>query len=211
VPVLQWASTFFAARGLAEPARGCAAALSVIAGRTAQPEARAALAHALGEAALLDGSAATAAAELTGAAGEFVALELPVAAVQAQHRAGGALVRAGDRTAAVPALRTALATAQRLRADYLCGPVAATLTELGQRVGRRRSRSTPAGLSGREVEVMRLVAMGRTSRQIGAELFLSPRTVEMHVQNGMTKLGCRTRAEAVRQLAELGLTGTFRP
>jgi DNA-binding CsgD family transcriptional regulator len=55
---------------------------------------------------------------------------------------------------------------------------------------------------------MRLVAMGRTSRQIGTELFLSPRTVEMHVQNSMIKLGCRTRAEAVRQLAELGLTAT---
>jgi len=68
----------------------------------------------------------------------------------------------------------------------------------------------PGGLSGREVEVMRLVAMGRTSRQIGPELFLSPRTVEMHVQNSMTKLGCRTRAEAVRRLAELGLTGTVR-
>ena len=40
----------------------------------------------------------------------------------------------------------------------------------------------PGGLSGREVEVMRLVAMGRTSRQIGTELCLSPRTVEMHVQ-----------------------------
>ncbi len=208
VPVLQWASTFFAASGLVEPARGCAAALSVIAGRTAQPEARAALAHALGEAALLDDSAATAAAELTGAAGQFVALELPVAAVQAQHRAAVALVRAGDRTAAVPVLRTALATAQALRADYLCGPIAATLAELGQRAGRRRSRTTPGGLSGREVEVMRLVAMGRTSRQIGTELFLSPRTVEMHVQNSMVKLGCRTRAEAVRHLAELGLTGS---
>jgi DNA-binding CsgD family transcriptional regulator len=54
---------------------------------------------------------------------------------------------------------------------------------------------------------MRLVAMGRTSRQIATELFLSPRTVEMHVQNTMIKLGCRTRAEAVRHLAELGPTG----
>ena len=207
VPVLQWASTFFAAAGAGEQSRACAAALSAIAGRTAQPEARAALAHALGEAALLDGSPATAAAELTGAVAGFTALELPVAAVQAQHRAGVALARAGDRAAAVPVLWAALATAQGLRADYLGGPITAALTELGQRVGRRRSGTTPGGLSGREVEVMRLVAMGRTSRQIATELFLSPRTVEMHVQNSMVKLGCRTRAEAVRHLAELGLTG----
>ena len=144
------------------------------------------------------------------AAGQFVALELPVAAVQAQHRAAVALVRAGDRSAAVPMLRTAFATGQGLRAGYLCRPIAATPAELGQRVARRRSRTMPGGLSGREVEVMRLVAMGRTSRQIGTELCLSPRTVEMHVQNSMTKLGCRTRAEAVRRLAELGLTGTVR-
>ena len=43
-----------------------------------------------------------------------------------------------------------------------------------------------------------------TSRQIGAVLFISPRTVEMHVQGSLLKLGCRTRAEAVRRLAELG-------
>lgn len=120
------------------------------------------------------------------AAGQFVALELPVAAVQAQHRAAVALARAGDRSAAVPMLRTAFATGQGLRASYLCRPITATPAELGQRVGRRRSRTMPGGLSGREVEVMRLVAMRRTSRQIGTELFLSPRTVEMHVQNSMT-------------------------
>ena len=132
---------------------------------------------------------------------------------QAQHRATVALVRTGDRNSALPMLRTALSTAQGLRADYLCGPIAGTLAELGERAVRRRSSTTPGALSGREAEVMRLVAMGRTSRQIGTELFLSPRTVEMHVQNSMTKLDCRTRAEAVRRLAELGLTaagGTVR-
>jgi DNA-binding CsgD family transcriptional regulator len=51
---------------------------------------------------------------------------------------------------------------------------------------------------------MALVAQGLTSRDIGGRLFLSPRTVEMHVQNSLDKLGCRTRAEAVRRLAELG-------
>ena len=107
-------------------------------------------------------------------------------------------------------LRTALAGAQRLHAAALAASITGALTELGERVGRRRSRSAPGGLSGREVEVMRLVAMGCTSKQIATELFLSPRTVEMHVQNSMTKLDCRTRAEAVRHLAELGLTGTAR-
>jgi len=51
---------------------------------------------------------------------------------------------------------------------------------------------------------MRLVAGGQTSRQAGSTLFISPRTVEMHVQSSMLKLGCRTRAQATRRLAELG-------
>ena len=51
---------------------------------------------------------------------------------------------------------------------------------------------------------MLLVARGNTSRQIGEALFISPRTVEMHVQGSLLKLGCRTRAQAVRRLAELG-------
>jgi DNA-binding CsgD family transcriptional regulator len=51
---------------------------------------------------------------------------------------------------------------------------------------------------------MMLVAAGNTSREVGAALFISPRTVEMHVQGCLLKLNCRTRAEAVRKLTELG-------
>jgi DNA-binding CsgD family transcriptional regulator len=60
------------------------------------------------------------------------------------------------------------------------------------------------GLTGRELEIMLLAAGGNTSRQIGEALFISPRTVEMHVEGSLLKLGCRTRAHAVRRLAELG-------
>jgi len=72
--------------------------------------------------------------------------------------------------------------------------------------GRAAGRGArPAGgLTGRELEIMLLVARGNTSRQIGQALFISPRTVEMHVQGSLLKLGCRTRAQAVRRLADLG-------
>jgi DNA-binding NarL/FixJ family response regulator len=54
----------------------------------------------------------------------------------------------------------------------------------------------PAGLSPREAEVLRLVADGRTNREIAAELVLSVRTVENHVLNAYAKIGAGGRAEA---------------
>lgn len=86
---------------------------------------------------------------------------------------------------------------------------AAQLAELGERPDRRRGRRSAAqadgGLTRREVEVVRPVAIGRTNREIARELFLSPRTVEMHVGSILTKLGCRSRADAARRASEPGL------
>jgi DNA-binding NarL/FixJ family response regulator len=47
--------------------------------------------------------------------------------------------------------------------------------------------------------------MGHTNREIARELFLSPRTVEMHVGSILLKLDCRSRADAARRASELGL------
>ena len=52
------------------------------------------------------------------------------------------------------------------------------------------------GLSAREDEVLRLLAQGRTDREIAMSLGISPRTVETHVSNILQKLGVRNRAEA---------------
>jgi DNA-binding CsgD family transcriptional regulator len=84
------------------------------------------------------------------------------------------------------------------------------LAALGERPERRLGRIAAAqlangGLTHRELEVVRLVAVGQTNREIARELFLSPRTVDTHVQNIRTKLGCRSRADAARRAAELGL------
>ena len=59
-------------------------------------------------------------------------------------------------------------------------------------------QARPGGLSRREVEVLRLVADGRTSGEIATQLFISPRTAEHHVQNIYTKIGVSSRAAATR-------------
>lgn len=62
--------------------------------------------------------------------------------------------------------------------------------------------SGPAGLSPREVEVLKLVSEGLTDRDIGHALGISPRTVGRHVGSVLDKLGARNRAEAARRYRE---------
>jgi len=63
----------------------------------------------------------------------------------------------------------------------------------------------PGGLSRREIEVLRLVADGRTAREIAAQLFISARTAEHHIQHVYTKLGVSGRAAATRWAVEHGV------
>lgn len=203
VPILQWTATFFAEQGLAADTSACAAALSRIAEATAQPEAIAALAHARGETLLADEPEA-AAHELSRAAEMFSHLDLPLQAAQAQRRAATAATRLGEHARARDLLYAAYASADQLGACRLRDSCMAALRQLGDKPRRRPySPRVAAGLTGREMDVMQLVAQGNTSRQIGSALFISPRTVEMHVHSSMQKLRCRTRAEAVRRLTEL--------
>jgi DNA-binding NarL/FixJ family response regulator len=58
------------------------------------------------------------------------------------------------------------------------------------------SPAYPAGLSTREVEVLRLVAQGLTNAQVAEQLFLGARTVETHLRSIYNKLGVSTRAAA---------------
>jgi len=59
-------------------------------------------------------------------------------------------------------------------------------------------QARPGGLSRREIEVLRLVADGRTAGEIATQLFISPRTAEHHIQNVYTKIGVSSRAAATR-------------
>jgi DNA-binding NarL/FixJ family response regulator len=67
------------------------------------------------------------------------------------------------------------------------------------------SGGTP--ISGREREVLRLIAAGATNREIAGELFLSPHTVKEHTSALYRKLDARNRAEAVQRAQRLGLLG----
>ena len=83
-----------------------------------------------------------------------------------------------------------------VRAGRLDGDVVRALLET---TGYRRSsgrRKGVGGLSEREIEVLRLIARGRTIKQMAADLILSPKTVDRHIQNIYLKIGVSTRAAA---------------
>jgi len=87
-------------------------------------------------------------------------------------------------------------------------------TYLNPRLGARLAAQPPApagppdGLSERELEVLRLIALGHTNVEIGARLYLSTRTVETHRAHVQQKTRAATRAELVRYAIDHGLIGT---
>ncbi len=97
-----------------------------------------------------------------------------------------------------PALAAADAAAllrQQATAGLLCAEaVDAVLESVGER--GKLVAAPPAGLSARELEVLRLVARGLTNKQAAAELGISPKTVGRHVEAIYSKIGASTRAAA---------------
>ncbi len=81
--------------------------------------------------------------------------------------------------------------------------VEAVLGAAGHRVVRRREG--PAGLTAREVEVLRLLARGRSNKEIGKELFISAKTVSNHVEHIYAKIDASTRAAASLFAVQHGL------
>jgi DNA-binding NarL/FixJ family response regulator len=96
---------------------------------------------------------------------------------------------------ALPAETAAAALRDEARAGRLDGDaVECVLAAAGHRA--RRRREWPAGLTPREIEVLRLLTRGLTNREIAAELVISPRTAGHHVQHVYGKIGVSTRAAA---------------
>jgi len=213
---LRWATTFFAESGDAAGTRACAAALAQIAADVGQDEAMSALSHALGEITLIDGSAEQAGDQFARALVLLQAYDAPFERAESQRRVAAVLAAAGRHEEAVQHLVAAYRTARRLGAKPLANQVAAALSALGEQPERRLGRRTATqlengGLTRREVEIVRMVANGRTNREIARELFLSPRTVEMHVSSILMKLNGRSRADAARRASELGLLAQAAP
>ncbi|QFG27019.1 AAA family ATPase [Actinomadura sp. WMMB 499] len=116
-------------------------------------------------------------------------------------RAAEAALAAGDHDAASVRLDTAAGLARGLRAE----PLAALVADLRRRTRSPRNGTAPLGLTPREFEVLRLVAEGRSNRDIAAALFISAKTASVHVSNILGKLGVASRGEAAATAHRLSL------
>jgi ATP/maltotriose-dependent transcriptional regulator MalT len=134
------------------------------------------------------GDARAALAALRGAWTAWQELEAPYEAARVRVGIGLACRELGDQDAAAMELDAARWVFRQLGA-------AQDLAQVEGLAGRGPARAS-GGLTAREVQVLRLVATGRTNRAIAAELVLSERTVDRHVSNIFTKLGVASRAAA---------------
>jgi ATP/maltotriose-dependent transcriptional regulator MalT len=123
-------------------------------------------------------------------------------ALRARHRDAIDVYRSG--MAHVDALARDLDDDQ-LRATFLASGRVSELREALASAEEARPPERPAGLSARELEVLRLLARHQTDKEIAEALFLSPRTVGTHVANIFIKLNVANRREAATAAARLGL------
>ncbi|HSL76583.1 MAG TPA: response regulator transcription factor, partial [Candidatus Limnocylindrales bacterium] len=156
-------------------------------------------------------------ARWTDAAERLSVIPDPHGVAYARWRAAeAALLRDGVKADVADPLRDAAATALRLGAS----PLHRSIEELARRarvsldaspaeptIDRPVRRATPGGLSARELEVLRLIADGRSNGEIGEALFISRKTAGVHVTHILDKLGVSNRVEAAMAAGRLGLLG----
>jgi DNA-binding NarL/FixJ family response regulator len=125
-----------------------------------------------------------------------------------QWRLAEALAEAGRRDEAEEQWRQAADTADRLGAK----PLRRALDDLARRARIGTAPHLPDGevlasLTSREREVLRLLAAGRSNREIASVLFIAPKTASVHVSNILGKLGAASRTEAAAIAHREGLVG----
>jgi len=168
-------------------ARAAADELTELAAALAAPFLRAASAHATGAVLLAEGDARAALGALRQGWTTWGEIEAPYEAARTRVLIGLACRQLGDEDSGSMELEAARQIFTQLGA----APDLARME-----LSPRREPKAPGGLSAREVQVLRLVATGKTNRAIADELFISERTVERHVSNIFIKLDVSSRAAA---------------
>jgi DNA-binding CsgD family transcriptional regulator len=171
------------AAGEVDEARSACLELQELASRYESAMLDAIVAHAQGSVALAEGDARSALAKLRRAHGIWLELDVPYEIARTRELISRACCGLGDDEAGMLELEAARELFERLGA-------APDLARLSTEAGPKH------GLSGREIEVLRLISSGKSNREIASTLVISEHTVARHVQNIYAKLGLSSRAAA---------------
>ena len=182
------------AAGTLDPAREAAHRLAAVEEQLPSPVISATVAMATGALRLAEGDPAGALERLRHAVGRWRDLGLPYEEARARLLGGAALRMLGDTDGGRVEIEAARAGFQRLGAAADARQATAVLH------GGQPRRL----LTGREVEVLALVASGMGNREVAGALHLSEHTVARHVQNVFAKLGVSSRAAAISRAIEKG-------
>lgn len=171
-----------------QAARAAAGELAETAAAIDAPFLQAAAAHAIGAVLLAEGDTRAACDAFRQAWRSYQKLEVPYEAARVRVLLGLACRTLGDEDSAEMELDAARWVFRQLGAAPDLAQVEA--------LSRKATAKAAGGLTAREVEVLRLVAAGKTNRAIADELILSEKTVARHLSNIFTKLGLSSRAAA---------------
>jgi DNA-binding CsgD family transcriptional regulator len=175
------------AAGIVEESRSACRELESIAERYESAMLRAMVAYAQGAVSLAEGDPRTALVFLREAAETWKGLDAPYEVARTRVLIGEACRGLGDEDSATLELEAAYAAFAELGAAPDLSRVEAVLS---------RAPAERHGLSDRELQVLRIVAAGKSNREIASELVISEHTVARHVQNIFAKLGVSSRAAA---------------
>ncbi len=154
---------------------------------------------------LLGGDAHGAVTVLRNAIDALEAIPFVADAARLRRRLAMALVATGDRDGATRELRHAHDVFARLGAERELDATRDQLRELGARPPTRSTAQGVSGLTGREVEIIRLVVARRSNKEIGVTLGISARTASTHLSNIFAKLGVDSRGALADRARESGL------
>jgi DNA-binding CsgD family transcriptional regulator len=184
------------AQGNPAAARECVAELAALAADLDRPLLHALRAHADGTVRLAEGDAAGAVGVLREAWSRWRELDIPYEGARVRVLLGRACRELGDADAAEMELDAARWVFRQLGAEPDLAALEASPDGRDGGPGGAADGDAASGLTAREVEVLRLVAAGKSNRGIAVDLFLSERTVARHVSNILRKLDLPSRSAA---------------
>jgi DNA-binding CsgD family transcriptional regulator len=128
-------------------------------------------------------------------------------AARIRRRLPGAMLEVGDREGAMRELRKSHDVFARIGATVELDGTRDEIRELGVRPPPRSVTTGAAGLTGREMEIARMVASRKSNKEIGAALQISARTVSTHLSNIFLKVSVSSRGELADFVRQNGLLG----